>query len=106
MPVGVPSGSALPLQETRRYSRTILVSHLRAVDPFTVTSFGMLAHSSCVGAVDRPAGRGWGAMGAAVAGAAVAGAAVVAACAAVGACVAAGAVVLALSPPSSPLPQA
>src|SRR3954466_14042425 len=33
IPLGVPSGSTLPLQEMRRYSRTILVSHLSADDP-------------------------------------------------------------------------
>src|SRR5262245_55218248 len=54
MPLGVPSGTS-SLQETRRYSRMILVSHLSAEDPLTVTSFFSVFHSSSVGAGVRPA---------------------------------------------------
>jgi hypothetical protein len=54
IPVGVPPVSFLPLHETRRYSRTILVSQLSADEPFTVTSFFWEFQSSSVGVGLRP----------------------------------------------------
>src|SRR6185312_7463867 len=55
--VGVPPVSFLPWQRTRSHSRIILVSHLRAEDPFTVTSRAA-AYSAREGTGDRPGGRG------------------------------------------------
>src|SRR5262245_50045034 len=51
---GVPPVSFLPRHATRRYSRTILVSQLSAVEPLTVTSFFSLFHSASEGIGERP----------------------------------------------------
>src|SRR5262245_24707002 len=54
MLLGAPSGSTLSLHRIRRYSRTILVSHLIADEPLTATSFFWVDRSSSVGGAERP----------------------------------------------------
>jgi hypothetical protein len=78
--VGVPPVSFFPLQTTRSHSRTIFVSHLRALEPFTVTSWAA-AYSAIEGTGVRPGGRG---LAAAAAGGGVAAGGATVSCLAVG----------------------